>query len=65
MVKFSKLKKPLFLTSICVYQTDPKQNNLKYDFYNIQVKYNRMVIPSVKWVHSKSYCIINVSLNLT
>ena len=34
------------------------QNNLKHNILNIQGKYNRMVIPSVKWIHSNNISII-------
>ena len=42
--------------TIC--QRSHTKNNLKYNISNIQWKYNRMVIPSVKWVHSNNNDII-------
>jgi len=47
-----------------LYIGDPIHNNLKYNIQNIKGKYNRLVIPSAKWVYSKNNCIINVFLNL-
>ncbi|KAG4088719.1 hypothetical protein H8356DRAFT_1361687 [Neocallimastix lanati (nom. inval.)] len=45
-----------------LYVKDPIQNNLKYNIPNIQGKYNRMVIPSVKWEHPNNHSIIKPSM---
>ncbi|KAL6598119.1 hypothetical protein U3516DRAFT_763868 [Neocallimastix sp. 'constans'] len=43
------------ILSIRLYVSDFIRNNLKYNnIPNIQRKYNRMVIPIVKWRHSNN-----------
>jgi len=38
------------------------QNNLKYNIPNIQEKYNRMINPSLKWVHLIIIVLLNQSV---
>jgi len=35
-----------------IYISDFIQNNLKHNIPNIQCKYNRIIIPRMKWIHS-------------